>query len=237
MQRNAALITVLEWACKLEGSASSGFAQDKRCASVRLMRGRFEGDLNAIRLTGDSAYRRIDGREPVVAVGLCAAGDGEEFCLQFKCNGAGDAFADRDVVDRADGGEFDGGADEEDFVRDVKHLARDDGFLAGNVQILGEFHDRVASDTRKNAGGEGRCVEHAVVHKEHVHPGAFADVALGIEGDAFGVAVEGGFHSNELRIHVIRGGLGRSEEHTSELQSLAYLVCRLLLEKKKNKKT
>src|SRR5687767_15324627 len=28
----------------------------------------------------------------------------------------------------------------------------------------------------------------------------------------------------------------RSEEHTSELQSLAYLVCRLLLEKKKIKK-
>src|SRR5205823_7286916 len=28
-------------------------------------------------------------------------------------------------------------------------------------------------------------------------------------------------------------GLARSEEHTSELQSLAYLVCRLLLEKKK----
>src|SRR2546425_1996035 len=29
---------------------------------------------------------------------------------------------------------------------------------------------------------------------------------------------------------------GRSEEHTSELQSLAYLVCRLLLEKKKKNK-
>src|SRR2546425_3047743 len=29
--------------------------------------------------------------------------------------------------------------------------------------------------------------------------------------------------------------LQRSEEHTSELQSLAYLVCRLLLEKKKKK--
>src|SRR3989441_4407081 len=28
-------------------------------------------------------------------------------------------------------------------------------------------------------------------------------------------------------------GASRSEEHTSELQSLAYLVCRLLLEKKK----
>src|SRR2546425_9761320 len=32
------------------------------------------------------------------------------------------------------------------------------------------------------------------------------------------------------------GGDTRSEEHTSELQSLAYLVCRLLLEKKKKKK-
>src|SRR2546425_3762299 len=30
-------------------------------------------------------------------------------------------------------------------------------------------------------------------------------------------------------------GFARSEEHTSELQSLAYLVCRLLLEKKKKK--
>src|SRR3712207_9390625 len=29
-------------------------------------------------------------------------------------------------------------------------------------------------------------------------------------------------------------GFGRSEEHTSELQSRQYLVCRLLLEKKKN---
>src|SRR3989441_5079960 len=31
-----------------------------------------------------------------------------------------------------------------------------------------------------------------------------------------------------------QGAPQRSEEHTSELQSLAYLVCRLLLEKKKN---
>src|SRR2546425_6057741 len=30
-----------------------------------------------------------------------------------------------------------------------------------------------------------------------------------------------------------RAAIPRSEEHTSELQSLAYLVCRLLLEKKK----
>src|SRR5687767_15235902 len=42
-----------------------------------------------------------------------------------------------------------------------------------------------------------------------------------------------------LRRHVHLGDRApprrRSEEHTSELQSLAYLVCRLLLEKKKKK--
>src|SRR5258707_10466105 len=44
-------------------------------------------------------------------------------------------------------------------------------------------------------------------------------------------------HTDVLRdplIRVVRGS--RSEEHTSELQSRQYLVCRLLLEKKKNHK-
>src|SRR5687767_15411190 len=50
-------------------------------------------------------------------------------------------------------------------------------------------------------------------------------------------------HPQRSPIQRDRGGAGqfglavalgsRSEEHTSELQSLAYLVCRLLLEKKK----
>src|SRR5205823_12824570 len=39
-----------------------------------------------------------------------------------------------------------------------------------------------------------------------------------------------------LGVNFVQGGF-RSEEHTSELQSLAYLVCRLLLEKKKNRIT
>src|SRR3712207_8569592 len=36
-------------------------------------------------------------------------------------------------------------------------------------------------------------------------------------------------------VHVLGQRPGRSEEHTSELQSRQYLVCRLLLEKKKKK--
>src|SRR2546425_4100611 len=39
--------------------------------------------------------------------------------------------------------------------------------------------------------------------------------------------------AHRLPRRAVRGQ--RSEEHTSELQSLAYLVCRLLLEKKKHK--
>src|SRR3712207_6880815 len=52
--------------------------------------------------------------------------------------------------------------------------------------------------------------------------------------------------ASDLRVPAVRPGrllglvarqapLLRSEEHTSELQSRQYLVCRLLLEKKKNK--
>src|SRR2546425_4187778 len=51
-------------------------------------------------------------------------------------------------------------------------------------------------------------------------------------------------HSEQHVLHVRHAVLaqrlhhlvaGRSEEHTSELQTLAYLVCRLLLEKKKKR--
>src|SRR5690348_17583411 len=39
-------------------------------------------------------------------------------------------------------------------------------------------------------------------------------------------------HLQPLQVHL--GRVNRSEEHTSELQSPVHLVCRLLLEKKKN---
>src|SRR3712207_8343989 len=42
-------------------------------------------------------------------------------------------------------------------------------------------------------------------------------------------------HEQDRRVGRVAEGLeARSEEHTSELQSRQYLVCRLLLEKKKN---
>src|SRR5437879_10392180 len=61
-----------------------------------------------------------------------------------------------------------------------------------------------------------------------IRPGPDQD---GLVGEAFHVAQESRSHalplcgSRDIRV--------RSEEHTSELQSPMYLVCRLLLEKKK----
>src|SRR3712207_8937422 len=46
-----------------------------------------------------------------------------------------------------------------------------------------------------------------------------------------------GMKEREIVGSVANQSSGRSEEHTSELQSRQYLVCRLLLEKKKNKST
>src|SRR5205809_3563610 len=47
------------------------------------------------------------------------------------------------------------------------------------------------------------------------------------------VFVKQGFAQADQALHAFSQTTGRSEEHTSELQSRLHLVCRLLLEKKK----
>src|SRR5688572_31386444 len=59
---------------------------------------------------------------------------------------------------------------------------------------------------------------------------------LAVQGD---IEENIGATNEELQNMKVRGSatsVRRSEEHTSELQSQSNLVCRLLLEKKKNKK-
>src|SRR5258706_11132659 len=78
---------------------------------------------------------------------------------------------------------------------------------------------------RSTSGAEHRAPElhrHRLLHDVRhggaaPHPDALLHHAQRAGGAHFGVLVA-----------------GRSEEHTSELQSLTNLVCRLLLEKKKN---
>src|SRR3712207_7127784 len=64
-------------------------------------------------------------------------------------------------------------------------------------------------------------------------PAALAERALGhVRGDALVQVVR-----ERSLMARFAGSAARSEEHTSELQSRQYLVCRLLLEKKKNNTT
>src|SRR2546422_6773633 len=72
--------------------------------------------------------------------------------------------------------------------------------------------------TRRSSDLPGRSTEHCV--------GDGRIAARGVEQPLAG--------QHPLRDAVAQDKQGRSEEHTSELQSRLHLVCRLLLEKKKN---
>src|SRR2546430_13355408 len=58
--------------------------------------------------------------------------------------------------------------------------------------------------------------------------------AFAADGRSLELAVEDDGSQYPARIPLAGGATERSEEHTSELQSQSNLVCRLLLEKKKN---
>src|SRR2546422_6121077 len=82
------------------------------------------------------------------------------------------------------------------------------------------------------------------MHHQHRHGDllqVFGEVPLGEGNDAVIVRLGASHHAlappipdHSLRGFRTRPVVTRSEEHTSELQSRLHLVCRLLLEKKKN---
>src|SRR5262249_61926177 len=115
-----------------------------------------------------------------------------------------------------------------DFSKVTVHKCRGDSVVRRQVDQLGTpavkkdvdaDEDRVGPLVRKS--GEGRI-----------------DLAAGAGVEDLDLQS----HCAGGRLHVSQRGLrsrskGRSEEHTSELQSLTNLVCRLLLEKKKKQHT
>src|SRR6266404_5871317 len=79
-----------------------------------------ETKLDAHRLLRSHRNRR----QPVIAVRLLAANDAVKLCLQSLGHRAELALAHGNLVDRADGCDFSGGAGEENFVGDVQRLPR-----------------------------------------------------------------------------------------------------------------
>src|SRR5690606_40374385 len=102
------------------------------------------------------------------------------------------------------------------------HLVKDH-----RLQTVHSFPTRRSSDLDLLQGTLEVHAVQALVELEHVALGAagmaFPQASLDVDGHA-GLSV------------VVEWAVGapRSEEHTSELQSREKLVCRLLLEKKKN---
>src|SRR5258708_26844433 len=69
----------------------------------------------------------------------------------------------------------------------------------------------------------------ATVQRNHLRGCRSTQVVVGLR------AARTGWTQPSVRLGFTSSGPGRSEEHTSELQSPDHLVCRLLLEKKKKK--
>jgi len=151
----------------------------------------------------------FDRQEPAVRIGLAAIDDGEERLLQLLRDGAAVPLAHRDAVHRANRRDLGGGAGEKRLVGDVEHLARDhllDDFYA---QILRDLDHRSAGDSRQHGVAGRRRPQPALAHEKEILARTFTDVAGGVEGDAFGIAVDQGFHLDQLRVHVIGAGFGQ----------------------------
>src|SRR2546425_840429 len=114
------------------------------------------------------------------------------------------------------------------FFRVLKRLPPEWARLFANV----DYHGRLALVAQHDAPHGPELV--GVARYEPSDEPGTVEVAVvvqdGWQGRGLGVMLLG-----DLLAAAEARGI-RSEEHTSELQSLAYLVCRLLLEKKKKKR-
>jgi hypothetical protein len=158
--------------------------------------------------SGGDGFADADGGEPVVAVFGEAVDDVEEGLVEGGGDGAHGSVADQDAVDGAEVGDFCRGAGEEGLVANVEELAGEGLLDDGDAHVAGEDEDGIAGDAVQDGVGERRSVEGAAADDEEVFAGALGEVAVDVEGDAFVVAVGGGFHADELGVHVVGAGLG-----------------------------
>src|SRR2546422_5799073 len=110
------------------------------------------------------------------------------------------------------------------------------GWESGSLKD--ERSGRVTAITGSSAHGQGHETTFAQIVADHL--GVTPDDVVVVHGDTrSGPEGFGTFGSRSVALGGgalarVAGDVRRSEEHTSELQSRLHLVCRLLLEKKKN---
>src|SRR3712207_7499820 len=84
--------------------------------------------------------------------------------------------------------------------------------LFRSIQVISDQHEAITFENKKIPDGKGQLIISAIDK----------NTKKGLK---------------DATIDLYSKSKGRSEEHTSELQSRQYLVCRLLLEKKNNPNT
>jgi Zn-dependent protease with chaperone function len=198
--------------CQSLGAAAKT-DQDRRCSLTQAgeSRGRWpagEGeqrfDLNGYGLGNRS--------QPAKLIRQGSIDNSKELGLDFFRNRPALARTNGDAVDAADRRDFSGSAGKEDFVRHIEQFARNALLNHGVSEALGDPGDTVTGDAGQDAGGDRRGVDDTVANHEDILTRAFADVAVDVEGDAFGVAVDLGFHVDQLRVIVVASALGQGRQ-------------------------
>src|SRR5690242_18971859 len=115
---------------------SIGFAAVRKWELVRLPRRR--------------SCRHVNRGKPIVTVGLSPAGDREEFFLDALRDGAARASTHVNPIDRTDWRDLRGRAAKENFLRNVKHLARNRLLHHRNIQIAASVNHRISRDAAKS---------------------------------------------------------------------------------------
>src|SRR5580658_4509705 len=151
----------------------------------------------------------FDRGEPAEAVGLEAVGNTEKLVGNLLRDFAHLAVAYHNPVDSADGGNFGRSAGEEDFVGNVEQFARESLLSDSQAEMASYGEDAVSGDAGKSGVGQRRGIDDAIADHKNIFPGAFADQSVDVERDALLVAIDVGFHADELGIHVIGAGLGQ----------------------------
>src|SRR5664279_4981873 len=160
-------------------------------ASYSLERWRLYGDW----FGGVDLYRR----QPAEAIRLEAVGYSVELVGDFLRDFAGLAVADKDAVDRADRRNLRSRTGEEDFVGNVEQFPRNGLLRDREAEMPGDGEHAVAGNAGEGRVCQRRGVEHAVAHHEDVLPRAFAHQPVDVKSNALRVAVDVGFHADELR--------------------------------------
>src|SRR5258707_14204296 len=116
--------------------------------------------------------------------------------------------------------------------------------INGEPHVVSYRYDGGIADFVRYINASKEAAHSSVIEFGDEEPGISAEIAMQWSGSysesvhTFANTIntaEGGTHEEGFRAALTTIINRRSEEHTSELQSRQYLVCRLLLEKKKRK--